>query len=322
MAVASRMVTCLGEAMAVLIPDGDESIPDSALGYTLAVGGAEANVACSLAALGVPVRWVSRLGDDRFGRVVSRTLAERGVDVSDVEIDVTRQTGLYVKEIVPSAQPVTRMRYYRAGSAACAMGPQLASSPAVRDTPLLHLSGITAALSESCAALIDAVLATPQPGRLVSFDVNLRPALWSGRDPAVLLELARRADVVFVGADEAAAICGVSDPDELRRLLPEPHTLIVKQGADGAVGFAGSARVRASALPVDVAEPTGAGDAFAAGFIYGTLLELPLSACLKLGTLTAASVLRVLGDFAAMPDPDEIARFLDVAEPGVEASLG
>ena len=310
---STRKVTCLGEAMAVLIPDGPVADGDGAA-YTLSVGGAEANVACSLAALGVPVRWVGRVGDDRFGRVIVRTLAGRGVDVSGVEVDTTRQTGLYVKEIVAATsagEPSTRMRYYRAGSAACAMGPQLAETSAVRDTPLLHVSGITAALSASCAALIDALLSRPRPaGGIVSFDVNLRPTLWSGRDPAVLLELARRADLVFLGADEAAAICGVSAPDELRRLLPEPHTLVVKQGADGAVGFEGGQRVRVAALPVEVAEATGAGDAFAAGFIAATLRGLGLHDRLRLGTLAAAGALRVRGDFAAMPASAEIERFL------------
>lgn len=328
---SAHKVTCLGEALAVLVPDDDESGErGDALGYTLAVGGAEANVACSLAALGVPTRWVGRVGDDRFGRVVVRTLAERGVDVSDVEVDPARVTGLYVKEIIASsatAEPVTRMRYYRTGSAACAMGPELAKSPALLDTALLHLSGITPALSESCAALIDAVLATAPrpPDRIVAFDLNHRPALWTGRDPAVLLDLARRADLVFLGADEAAAICGTSAPDELRHLLPEPRTLIVKQGADGAVGFEGEQRVHVPALPIEVAEVTGAGDAFAAGFIAATLRGLSLRDRLRLGTLTAASALRVRGDFATMPTDGEIARFLadeqqpEPAAPGVEA---
>jgi 2-dehydro-3-deoxygluconokinase len=327
-ATHTGVVTCLGEALAVLIPD------NTGIDYTLSVGGAEANVACSLAALGVPARWVGRIGDDHFGRVVRRTLSERGVDVSDVEVDADRQTGLYVKEITTSisdtdaAEPATRMRYYRAGSAASAMGPSLADIPALRDTPLLHLSGITPALSDSCAALIDAILAAPRPGRLVSFDVNLRPVLWSGRDPAVLLDLARRADLVFLGADEAEAICAVSAPDELRGLLPEPRVLVVKQGADGAVGYDGDQRVDVPALPVEVAEATGAGDAFAAGFIAATLRGLPLRDRLRLGTLTAAGALRVRGDFATMPTPDAIARFLadgDTSKSehasGVEAGL-
>lgn len=317
-------VTCLGEALAVLIPD-DPVGAGHASSYALSVGGAEANVACALAALGVPVRWTGRVGDDHFGRVVLETLAERGVDVSAVEVDPMRQTGLYVKEIagpmvggapapgVGSAAGLgagTRMRYYRSGSAACAMGTRFAETPAVRDAPLLHISGITAALSVSCAGLVEAILATPRPGRLVSFDVNLRPVLWTDRDPAVLLDLARRADLVFVGADEAEAICGVADPDDVRRLLPEPRTLVVKQGPDGAVGIEGAQRIHVPAVPVEVAELTGAGDAFAAGFIAATLRGLPLRDRLRLGTLTAASALRVRGDLGTMPDSEAVARFL------------
>ena len=309
-------VTCVGEALAVLIPDEDAVKDEDVAGYALAVGGAEVNVACTLAALGIPARWVGRVGDDRFGRVILRTLAGHGVDVSEVEIDSRRQTGLYVKEIITSRagaavdSPSTVMRYYRAGSAACAMNPSLADAAAVRETPVLHFTGITAALSDSCAALAEAFLASPQPGRIVAFDVNFRPVLWTRRDPAVLLDLARRADLVFIGADEAEAICGVSDPDELRRLLPEPRTLVVKQGADGATGFEAGARVEVPALPVEIAEPTGAGDAFAAGFIAGTLRDLSLRDRLRLGTLAASCALRVRADLGAMPDRTTIERFI------------
>jgi 2-dehydro-3-deoxygluconokinase len=314
--VTGPAVTCVGEALAVLIPDEDTAENEDAAGYALAVGGAEVNVACTLAALGVPARWVGRVGDDRFGRVILRTLAAHGVDVSEVEVDPRRQTGLYVKEIItsragaPVDSPCTVMRYYRAGSAACAMNPSLAEAGAVRETPVLHFTGITAALSDSCAALADAFLASPQPGRIVAFDVNFRPVLWTRRDPAVLLDLARRADLVFIGADEAEAICGVSDPQELRRLLPEPRTLVVKQGADGATGFEAGERVDVPALPVEIAEPTGAGDAFAAGFIAGTLRGLSLRDRLRLGTLAASCALRVRGDLGAMPDRASIERFI------------
>jgi 2-dehydro-3-deoxygluconokinase len=311
--------------MAVLVPEAD------GLAYSLSVGGAEANVACALAALGTKARWVGRVGDDHFGRVVLRTLAGHGVDVSAVETDPQRQTGLYVKEIVPaaaapdggSAMPSTVMRYYRAGSAACAMDPRFAELPQVRDAAVLHLSGITAALSPSCAALVDALLADPRPGRVIAFDVNLRPALWAGRDPAPLLDLARRADLVFIGADEAEAICGVADPDALRRLLPQPRTLVVKQGADGAVGFECGAREQVPALAVEIAEPTGAGDSFAAGFIAAALRGLSLRDRLRLGALAASCALRVRADLGAMPDPASIERFLATGEPpgyGLEAA--
>src|SRR5258708_1552856 len=82
------------------------------------INGAESHPACDLSALGVPVRWIGRVGDDRFGRLVRDTIAARGVDVSLVEVDPDRPTGLFVKEI---AETGTRVRYYRSGSAASAM---------------------------------------------------------------------------------------------------------------------------------------------------------------------------------------------------------
>ena len=173
-------VSCLGEAMVLLIPDGDGP------GYTATVGGAEANTACALAALGVPVHWIGRVGDDRFGLLIRDTLAGRGVDVSLVVTDPIRPTGLYVKEATATG---TRMRYYRGGSAASAMAANLAACSGVRDVRLLHVSGITPALSDSCAALMAAVFDAPVPARTVSFDVNWRPALWTGRDPELLTEL-------------------------------------------------------------------------------------------------------------------------------------
>ena len=305
-------VTCLGETMALFVPDapGTTTEAGDSHAYTATIGGAESNVACALAALGIPARWIGRVGDDRFGRLVRDTLLARGVDLSHVETDPVRPTGLFVKELT---QTGTRLRYYRTGSAASAMAPALAFHRAVTDVRLLHLSGITAALSDSCATLIDAILAARAPGRTVSFDVNWRPALWTGRDPALLLSLARRADLVFVGIDEAEALWNVSDPAAVRRLLPEPRTLVVKQGAEGATGFGGDGRhdeMQVPALPVDVVELTGAGDAFAAGFLAATLRGLSLRSRLRLGTLAAGSALRVRGDLGTVPPPDVIESLL------------
>jgi 2-dehydro-3-deoxygluconokinase len=308
-------VTCLGETMAVFVPDPSNAaglrtemgtgpgVPGAAAGsggygYTVQIGGAESNVACALAQLGIPVNWIGRVGDDRFGRLVLDTLARQGVDVSGAETDPNRPTGLYVKEFTATG---TRMRYYRSGSAATAMSPALAARPAVRDARWLHLSGITPALSDGCAALAEAVMTGPVRGRTVSFDLNWRPALWAGRDPALLLRLARRADLVFVGLDEAEALWGLTDPDQVRRLIPGPRTLVVKRGAEGATGYEGGQTVRVGAPAVSVVEPTGAGDAFAAGFLAGSVRRLPLQARLGLAARTARSALLVPGDFAPAP---------------------
>ncbi|CAM5577236.1 Sugar kinase OS=Streptomyces cyaneofuscatus OX=66883 GN=G3I52_23780 PE=3 SV=1 [Streptomyces cyaneofuscatus] len=104
---------------------------------------------------------------------------------------------------------------------------------------VLHLSGITAALSADCLELLRNLTA-PRPGRpLVSFDVNHRPHLWRGGDATVLLELARRCDLVFVGEDEAEEAWGIVGAEAIRAALPEPGVVVVKRGSAGATVFSG-----------------------------------------------------------------------------------
>jgi 2-dehydro-3-deoxygluconokinase len=178
---------------------------------------------------------------------------------------------------------------------------------------VLHLSGITAALSPSCLALMR-VLTAPRPARpLVSFDVNYRVGLWSRapESPSVLLELARGCDLVFVGEDEAEAAWGATGgPQALRGLLPEPHVLVVKQGAMGATVFVnGVPPISVPAPTVDVTNPVGAGDGFAAGFLSATLRGLPVRSRLRHGHLMAAAALTVPGDLAD-PPPRQLADHL------------
>ncbi|MFI8999805.1 PfkB family carbohydrate kinase [Streptomyces sp. NPDC053541] len=204
--------------------------------FERAIGGAESNVACALAAAGHRAKWVGRVGRDGFGTHLTEAIGGWGVDVSAVVRDPERPTGVYFRTATDRAAEAHEVVYYRAGSAASAMGPATVPYELVAGGRILHLTGITAALSASCLALLHELTA-PRAGRpLVSFDVNFRPGLWA--DPAaggrVLMDLARRADLVFVGADEAAAAWGLDDPGAIRAALPEPAVLVVKRGAEGA----------------------------------------------------------------------------------------
>ncbi|MFG2964007.1 sugar kinase [Streptomyces sp. NPDC048288] len=214
--------------------------------FDRAIGGAESNVACGLAAAGHAVRWVSRVGADGFGDHLVETVASYGVDVAYVDRDPVRPTGVYFRTAGDRATDAHEVAYYRAGSAASAMSVADVDLAAVRAGRILHLSGITAALSEGCLGLLhELTAAAPAEGGrpVVSFDVNHRPGLWTGSGGAeVLLELARRADIVFVGEDEAELAWGVTGgPTAIREALPEPEVLVVKQGAKGATAFVSSA---------------------------------------------------------------------------------
>jgi 2-dehydro-3-deoxygluconokinase len=314
------LVTCLGEPLALVARPGagddDAAAPPDLTGATLA--GAEANVAAGLAGAGVPVAYVSRVGADPAGRLLREALAGRGVDVGALGEDPGRPTGWYAKETLPSVggEPASRMHYRRAGSAASAMGPDLLDEPAVAAvlarSRLVHTSGITPALSPACAALVHALVRRPRRSTAtVSFDVNWREQLWPDGDPAPVVELAGAADVVLVGGDEAERVFGTQDPAALRRQLPGPRWIVLKDGARRALAIDrdGSAAEQ-EALRVDVVEPVGAGDAFAAGFLAGLVQGEDVLRCLRRGHVSAAAVLTVPGDSAPVQVPATVDRLL------------
>ncbi|MFF7971880.1 PfkB family carbohydrate kinase [Streptomyces sp. NPDC007905] len=231
-------VVALGESMVTFLPTRPGPLADVPT-FERGIGGAESNVACVLAAAGHSARWVSRVGADGFGDHLVETVGSYGVDVSHVRRDAARPTGVYFRTAGDRATDEHEVAYYRAGSAASGMSTGNVDLAAVRAGRILHLSGITAALSDACLELLR-TLTAPAPRRpLVSFDVNHRPGLWP--DPAgarVLLDLARHADLVFVGEDEAEQAWRISGgPEAIRTALPEPRVLVVKQGAGGATVF-------------------------------------------------------------------------------------
>jgi 2-dehydro-3-deoxygluconokinase len=172
---------------------------------------------------------------------------------------------------------------------------------------LLHLTGVTPALSPSCHALVEhALAAAAEQGVPVSFDVNLRPALWPSLDEAgrVLAALANRATIVFVGGDEAARLWSCRTAEDVRAVLPAPEVLVVKDGADPVTVFGPDGSATVPALPAEVLEPVVAGVAFAGGFLHAWLDGRPADEAARLGHLIAGVALRSAGDVVVDLDPD------------------
>ncbi|MFI7008966.1 sugar kinase [Streptomyces sp. NPDC050145] len=311
-------VVALGESMVTFRPSVPGRLADVP-SFDRGIGGAESNVVCGLAAAGHSTRWVSRVGADGFGDHLVEAIAAYGVDTGAVRRDPARPTGIYFRTAGDRAGDDHEVAYYRAGSAASAMSATNTDLDALRSGRILHLSGITAALSDDCLGLLRTAMGA-DGGPLVSFDVNHRPGLWSEpADARVLLDLARRAGLVFVGEDEAEDAFGITGgPDAIRAALPEPEILVVKRGADGAVAYEGTTRVEEPAPRVDVVAAVGAGDAFAAGFLSATLRGLPLADRLRHGHLWAAAALTVPGDLTAPPTRDHADRLTGLERPAWE----
>lgn len=297
-------VVTLGESMLTVRPNSDSAT------FEWEVCGAESNVARYCAALGLQTAWISQVGTDLAGDLVLAVIEAAGVDVSEVRRVADRQTGLMLKETTTGDR---RVRYYRAGSAAAHMATPMGAS-LKRNPRILHLTGITLGLSSTCRELVESLIGDRVTTSCLSFDINWRPSIWDGSDPSTALrEAANRCDIVFVGLDEARDLWGTMSAADIRALLPDPGTLVVKDASNGAhVDLAGR-ELFVPALRGPVVEPVGAGDAFAAGFLFGVLRhDRDLEACLRLGHITAMSALAQPSDVGPVADDRAIQLLLDM----------
>ena len=283
-------VVCMGETMVQVVPSDGLRL-DEAATYTIGPAGAESNVAISLARLGTAAEWAGLVGDDPLGVRLRREVESYGVSTSLARAVPGGRTGMFVKDPAPHGSQVY---YYRAGSAAALMDADYAETVMDSRPRWVHLTGVTPALSTSCEQAVRTVLRRAREyDAVVSFDVNYRAVLWRDAFTAgsVIADIADSCDVVFVGLDEAEVLWGSVTADDVRTVLPSPDTVVVKDGATECVSFNQGRRTSVPALPVDVVEPVGAGDAFAAGWIHGRLEGLDDTGCLMLGHLSAGVAL-------------------------------
>jgi len=292
-------VVTLGETMALISPDKPLRL-DQATTLTLGIAGAESNLAILLRRFGYRVRFISRVGNDPFGQRIRATLAEEAIDVADLRTDDTAPTGIFFREWLPDGR--RRVFYYRTGSAASRLVPDDLRPEVFSGIRLLHVTGITPALSPTCAATVEcAIELAHAAGALVSFDPNYRPMLWKPEKArSALLPLIQKADILLIGHEDSQAIFGVDDVESIVRATVELgcKLVVLKQGDQGACAWDGKIRVSIPAEHVEEAiDPVGAGDAFGAGFLAGWLHGSTLEEALLLGIRAGAATVMTAGDY-------------------------
>jgi 2-dehydro-3-deoxygluconokinase len=298
-------VVTFGEAMAMFVAAAPGDLAEVER-FTRRMAGAETNVAVGLARLGLSVGWVSRLGDDSFGRFIRATLGREGVDCSRVATDPRFPTGFQLKSKTDDGSDPS-VEYFRRGSAAS----HLSLADFDRDYFLgarhLHATGVAPALSDTTMEFaIHALEVMREAGRSVSFDPNLRPALWPSQ--AVMVDrinrLAAKARWVLPGLSEGALLTGRRDPRDIAAFYLDrgPELVVIKLGADGAYfrsatdeGFVAGVRV------ARVVDTVGAGDGFAAGVVSALLEGLPVGEAVQRGNRVGAFAIQVIGDMDGLP---------------------
>ena len=296
--------------------------------YLLDCAGAESNVAVDLQRLSVPeltTTWVSRLGDDEAGDFILRTLEGR------TNVEAKKYTGettaLSYLNHHPDGQHIKT--YFRKGSAASKMC-FADIEPYLDGADLLHVTGITPALSAECrTTMTEALKYADSKSIPVSFDLNYREQLWSPPEARPVFEGMIRSSSLFkVGHDEAEQIWAKGwDAGKYCDFFQKMNGgLVVVTRADaGAIACDGSQLIEHKGFRVEVVDPVGAGDAFVAGLLAAILAENTIEGLLRLESekrrpiieraLSVANACGALtctrrGDTAAMPTMDEVEDFI------------
>ena len=296
-------VVTLGETMVLFVPTSVGPLRYAAQ-FEKTIGGAESNVAIGLARLGHRAGWISRLGNDEFGLYVRNFIRGEGVDTSRVIFDDRHPTAVFFKERQWGREP--RVYYYRKGSAASCMTPDDLDEAYIGQARFLHITGITPALSSSCAATVDrAIELAKRNGLQVVFDPNIRLKLWSKEEARrVLMDVASRCDIVMPGLEEGEILTGEQTPEKIAARLLEngARVVVVKLGEQGAYYATPELSEYVEGFPVkQIVDPIGAGDAFAAGFLSGLLRGWTYREAVRLGNRVGAFALTVAGDVEGLP---------------------
>lgn len=305
-------VLTLGESMGLLRGDGPGGFEHLAAAR-IDTGGAEGNTAIGLVRLGAPVTWLGRVGADALGRRVVGDLRAEGVRVEAI-IDPGAPTGLMLKS-APRAG-TTVVDYYRRGSAGSRLTPGDLDRVDFAGFGILHVTGVTLALSDSARATVhEAVARARAAGALVSFAVNHRGKLWPADEARPSYEkVLAEADIVFASDEEARMLRPGADPATLAQRLADagPAEAVVTLGADGAVASIDRAVYEVPAEPITAVDAVGAGDAFAAGYLAERLAGAAPELRLRTAAVVGAFACLHPGDWQGSPRRDE----LDSRTPG------
>ncbi|MGL5115534.1 MAG: sugar kinase, partial [Beijerinckiaceae bacterium] len=256
-------ILCLGEPMV----EFNQRASDDR-GWLFGHGGDTSNAAIAAARSGASVGYLTALGDDAFGRSFRTLWAEESVDTSGVKMDPIAHTGVYFVSHGPDGHEFS---YLRTGSAASRMTPADLPREMIRNAKVLHVSGISQAISPSaCDTVFEAIAEARAAGVAVSYDTNLRLRLWPlERARAVTEATARLADIVLPGLDDARQLTGLDMPDAIvdHYLSGGAKVVAITLGKAGALVATPDARVSVQSITVNAVDATGAGDCFDGAFL-------------------------------------------------------
>jgi 2-dehydro-3-deoxygluconokinase len=303
-------VITTGEAMVLFAAQQTGPLENVSM-FARTSAGAELNVAIGLARLGLQVGYLSRLGNDAFGRFLLSTLQGEGIDSRQVAIDAQRRTGFMLKSRSDNGSD-PQIEYNRKNSAASYMSATEIDPVYCARARHLHLTGIYVGVSAStCDMIFELARLSRQAGLSISFDPNLRPALWPSQSEMVacLNRLSLLSDWVLPGLAEGRLLTGCDTAPGIADfyLARGARHVVVKLGAEGAYYASADERGWVPGIAVPrIVDTVGAGDGFAVGIISGLLEGLSLQEATDRANQIGARVLQFPGDSDGLPTRAEL----------------
>lgn len=312
-------VVTLGETMLRLAPPNFERLEQARM-FEVTAGGSESSTAVGIARLGLSVAWVSKLPQNPLGRFIANKIREHGVDISHVIWVKEGRVGVYFLEFGSSPR-ASQVIYDRKGSAISTLAPdEIDWKPILNGTRLFHTSGITPALSKSCAeATVKAISEAKSAGCLVSLDLNYRSKLWSPAEAkACFSELLKHVNILITTIEDTWQVFGLSGtPEEiaekLKDMFPVDIVAITVRDPRTVRTATWTSVVLADKLykgkvyELEIVDRVGSGDSFTAGFLYGYLTG-DVEKGMAYGDAMAALKHTFPGDISWVTEEDVIAQ--------------
>lgn len=309
-------VILVGEPMGLFIAQKEGPL-ERVTDYSLAVAGAEFNMAIGLARLEHHVTYVTKLGEDPFGKLIVKVMGDNDIGTDFVKFSKNHSTGFMLKSRVNKGDP--EIFYFRRNSAASTLSPDDIHNIDFSNYKYLHLTGILPALNQTTRATsFQLIELAHKKGLIITFDPNLRPQLWENKDTMVQVinELAAKADIVLPGEGEGEILCGSRNPEAISDfyLKRGVKAVVTKLGSRGAFLATHTERFIVEGFTVDkVVDTVGAGDGFATGVVSALMENLTMEQAVRRGNAIGAIQVASRGDNDGLPNRSQLANFMGIS---------
>lgn len=301
-------VITIGDAMIAMCPreKGPIIFCDS---FKRKVGGAELNVAIGCARLGLKSGWISRLGNDDFGKHIMKTARGEGIDTSEVKLVDGYQTSVYFREVLSDGS--SRSFYYREKSPTSTMKCEDLNEEYFKEAKVLHITGVFPSITQNNQDIIlEAVKLAKKNNLTISFDPNIRLKMWTKEEAKAYIEkILPNVDILLIGDEEIEILLGETNIEDAIKTFHSYgiEKVIVKKGSKGAIGSDGKNVYEVDAIkPKALVDTVGAGDGFAAGFLTALCKGETLKDCVEFGNAVGSLVVGVEGDNEGLPYYDDV----------------